>query len=90
MVNRIAQSALGRQKEDDRDHYGKKRLDMVGSLLGEIFRTKFQQFKQETENIFARDIEKKKKIDIKAAFVKANRLISDQFKYALATGNWGK
>jgi DNA-directed RNA polymerase II subunit RPB2 len=32
---------LGRAGEDDRDHYGKKRLDMVGSLLGEIFRTKF-------------------------------------------------
>lgn len=46
---------------------------MVGSLLGEIFRTKFQQFKSESESIFTRDIEKKKNIDIKCAFMKANR-----------------
>lgn len=73
MVNRLAQAALGRAGEDDRDHYGKKRLDMVGNLLGEIFRGKFQQFKNESENIFTKDIEKKKTIDIKAAFMKANR-----------------
>ncbi len=90
MVNRLAQAALGRAGEDDRDHYGKKRLDMVGSLLGEIFRGKFQQFKAESEKMFIKDIEKNRPIDIQSAFMKANRQISDAFKYALATGNWGK
>ena len=37
---------------------------MVGTLLEEIFREKFQQFNIESENIFNRDIERKKAIDI--------------------------
>ena len=38
MVNRLIQAALGRTTEDDRDYYGKKRLDMAGALLAQIFR----------------------------------------------------
>ena len=33
MTNRLIQAALGRTTEDDRDYYGKKRLDMAGALL---------------------------------------------------------
>ena len=33
MTNRLIQAALGRTTEDDRDYYGKKRLDMAGWLL---------------------------------------------------------
>ena len=36
----------------------------MGTLLREIFRGKFQQFKKESDNIFNSDIEKKKSIDI--------------------------
>ena len=38
MTNRLIQAALGRTTEDDRDYYGKKRLDMAGALLCNIFR----------------------------------------------------
>jgi len=33
MVNRLLKASLGHTGEDDRDYYGKKRLDMCGSLL---------------------------------------------------------
>ena len=33
MTNRLIQASLGRTTEDDRDYYGKKRLDMAGALL---------------------------------------------------------
>ncbi len=49
MVQRLCASVLGRSGEDDRDHYGKKRLDMIGMLMRDLFKTKFQQFRQETE-----------------------------------------
>lgn len=29
----MCNSALGRSGEDDRDHYGKKRLDMIGIYI---------------------------------------------------------
>ena len=38
MINRVLKSALGRTGEDDRDHYGKKRLDLVGALMAHLFR----------------------------------------------------
>ena len=38
MINRVLKSALGRTGEDDRDHYGKKRLDFVGALMAHLFR----------------------------------------------------
>jgi DNA-directed RNA polymerase II subunit RPB2 len=44
IVHRLCNSALGRINEDDRDHYGKKRLDLAGSLLGGLFRNLFRRF----------------------------------------------
>jgi DNA-directed RNA polymerase II subunit RPB2 len=38
MVSRLIQASLGRDPEDDRDYYGKKRMDMAGSLLSGLFR----------------------------------------------------
>jgi len=38
MTGRLIKAALGRTTEDDRDYYGKKRLDMAGALLSMIFR----------------------------------------------------
>eukprot|EP00360_Condylostoma_magnum_P000832 CAMPEP_0168316982 /NCGR_PEP_ID=MMETSP0210-20121227/21485_1 /TAXON_ID=40633 /ORGANISM="Condylostoma magnum, Strain COL2" /LENGTH=84 /DNA_ID=CAMNT_0008309083 /DNA_START=957 /DNA_END=1211 /DNA_ORIENTATION=+ len=44
MVHRLCNAALGRINEDDRDHYGKKRLDLAGSLLAGLFRQLFRRF----------------------------------------------
>ena len=38
MTNKLLKANLGLINEDDRDYYGKKRLDMAGSLLGGHFR----------------------------------------------------
>jgi len=38
MANKLLKGFLGRIDEDDRDYYGKKRLDMAGSLLASHFR----------------------------------------------------
>ena len=38
MVHRLIKASLGRTAEDDRDYYGKKRLDMGGMLLSGLFR----------------------------------------------------
>jgi len=44
MVFRLINASLGRSPEDDRDHYGKKRLDMAGALLGSLFHNLFREF----------------------------------------------
>jgi len=42
MTNKLLKAYLGRIQEDDRDYYGKKRLDMAGSLLAAHFRQLFR------------------------------------------------
>ena len=35
MIHRLLLVALGRREEDDRDHYGNKRLDLGGAPAGQ-------------------------------------------------------
>lgn len=43
-------ASLGKAPEDDRDHYGKKRLDMAGSLLGSLFYHSFRELIKDAWN----------------------------------------
>ncbi|KPI35423.1 DNA-directed RNA polymerase II subunit RPB2 [Cyphellophora attinorum] len=43
MVNRLLKCALGRTEPDDRDHLGKKRLDLAGPLMTNLFRSLFDR-----------------------------------------------
>ena len=43
MVHRLCLAALGRRELDDRDHLGKKRLDLAGPLLAGLFRMLFRK-----------------------------------------------
>lgn len=38
MIHRLLLAVLGRRPQDDRDHYGNKRLDLAGPLLRGLFR----------------------------------------------------
>lgn len=38
MIHRLLLCAMNRRNEDDRDHYGNKRLDLAGPLLANLFR----------------------------------------------------
>ena len=38
MIHRLLLCALERRSQDDRDHYGNKRLDLAGPLLAGLFR----------------------------------------------------
>jgi DNA-directed RNA polymerase II subunit RPB2 len=86
MTHRLINAALGRAAEDDRDHYGKKRLDMAGSLLGSLFRQLFRKLTKEAEKIMKKDVDEGKPINLRAL---KPRTITNGLRYALATGNWG-
>ena len=90
MIYRLGNCALGRAFGDDRDHYGKKRLDMSGVLLSGIFRQLFRRFAQKVETNLRDQIKYSKSgsIDLEKAFDK--NIITSGMKYSLATGNWGQ
>lgn len=89
MANKLVKASIGVITEDDRDYYGKKRLDMAGSLLSTHFRSLFKSFTEVMQKILKKDIDSgATEIDIKKA-MKVD-IITRGLKTALATGNWGK
>jgi DNA-directed RNA polymerase II subunit RPB2 len=86
-VNKMLMCSLGRLDEDDRDHFGKKRLDLAGPLLGAQFRLLFTKLVKEMKQTMQKAMNNGKLINVISA-LKPN-VITDGLKYALATGNWG-
>ncbi|EJW03931.1 hypothetical protein EDEG_01777, partial [Edhazardia aedis USNM 41457] len=88
MINRLLLVSLGKREIDDRDHYGKKRLDMCGSLLSGLFRTLFRKLVNETQKHMQKCIENGR--DFNIALGLKTSILTNGFRYALATGNWGE
>jgi len=87
MVHKLLQCSLGRRDMDDRDHFGKKRLDLSGPLLAKLFRNLVRRMTQEIQMSLRRAVEQGKDFLIEIA-VKP-QIITNGLKYSLATGNWG-
>ena len=90
MIFRLGNCALGRSYGDDRDHYGKKRLDMSGVLLTGIFRQLFRRFTKKTEIVMKDVLKRVKTGRIQLENYIDKKMITQGMKYALATGNWGQ
>ncbi|ONH68821.1 DNA-directed RNA polymerase II subunit RPB2 [Cyberlindnera fabianii] len=88
MVNRLLLCALERKPQDDRDHFGKKRLDLAGPLLSNLFRILFKKLSNDIYRYMQRSVETGADFNLKIA-VKATTITSG-LKYSLATGNWGE
>ncbi|KAI1455570.1 DNA-dependent RNA polymerase II beta subunit [Annulohypoxylon moriforme] len=87
MVHKLLQCSLGRRDTDDRDHFGKKRLDLAGPLLAKLFRNIVRRLVQEITQHLKRCIDGNKRFQIELAAKPA--IITNGLKYSLATGNWG-
>ncbi|CAN0852840.1 DNA-directed RNA polymerase II subunit 2 [Linum grandiflorum] len=86
IVHRLLLSALGRRPEDDRDHYGNKRLDLAGRLLGGRFRMLFRKFTRDVRSYAQESVANGKDVNFQFA-IKAETITSG-LEYSLATGNW--
>lgn len=87
MIHRMLQCVLGRRDVDDRDHFGKKRLDLAGPLLAGLFRMLFQKLTKDIYKYLQKCVENNREFNLTLG-VKQNTL-SSGLKYSLATGNWG-
>ncbi|KAI9840569.1 MAG: DNA-dependent RNA polymerase II [Thelocarpon superellum] len=87
MIHRMLQCALGRREVDDRDHFGKKRLDLAGPLLANLFRMLFNKLTKDIYKYLQRCVEGNREFNLTLG-VKAST-ITNGLKYSLATGNWG-
>lgn len=87
MIHRLLLCALERRNLDDRDHFGKKRLDLGGPLLGGLFRMLFRKLTKDVGKYLQKSIDTNKEFNLTLA-VKSNTM-TNGLKYSLATGNWG-
>ena len=87
MVHRMLQCALGRREVDDRDHFGKKRLDLAGPLLAGLFRMLFNKLTKDVYKYLQKCVENNREFNLTLG-VKSTTL-TNGLKYSLATGNWG-
>jgi DNA-directed RNA polymerase II subunit RPB2 len=88
MVHRLLLGCLGRIAEDDRDHFGKKRVDMACHLMAGSFGQLFRMTMKDTAKVLQRQIDNGKEFDLQAVLRQTSR-ITDGLRYQLATGNWG-
>ena len=90
MAQRLCNAVLGRVGEDDRDHYGKKRMDMVGVLMGDLFRQKFAEFKKKVTETISLQISKRSNdtdINLTSIFTQGNRIITEGLRFLNANFN---
>jgi len=87
MIHKTLNVVLGKTEVDDRDHYGKKRVDLSGPLLASLFRMLFLKLCTETAKHMQKCIENGK--DFNIALGLKSTTITQGLRYALATGNWG-
>lgn len=87
MIHKLLLVALERSDPDDRDHFGKKRLDLAGPLLAQLFRILFKKLTKDIYRYMQKCVETNKDFNLTLA-VKSNT-ITNGLKYSLATGNWG-
>ena len=82
MIVKMFMTYLGKRPEDDKDHYTNKRVEGVGTLMTDLFRTSFKRF---IRNVL---YHMQKQQNISYIISKVNN-ISKDIKYCFSTGNWG-
>jgi DNA-directed RNA polymerase II subunit RPB2 len=87
MVNRLLLCALERRDPDDRDHFGKKRIDLAGPLLAGLFRMLFKRLTKDVYTYMQKCVETSKEFNL--ALAVKSTTITAGLKYSLATGTWG-
>lgn len=87
MTHKLLQCALGRRDTDDRDHFGKKRLDLAGPLLAKLFRNIVKKLTGDMMAYMKRCIQEGKNFDLTLGI--RHGTLTNGLKYSLATGNWG-
>lgn len=64
IVHKMLMCSLGRIEEDDRDHLGKKRLDLAGPLLGGLFRSLFRKLTGDVRKYLTKSLDEGKDFNI--------------------------
>jgi DNA-directed RNA polymerase II subunit RPB2 len=87
MVYKCLLTAIGERDVDDRDHFGNKRIDLAGNLIGNIFRISFTRVMKDFKKLIEKKLAQGKVINLKNEF--DSESITKSIRNSIATGNWG-
>lgn len=86
MSERVFELAFNRRPEDDKDHYGNKRLRLAGDLLDDLFRVSFYNLVRDIKYQLERQVARGKEPSLQTAV--RRDVLTERIRHALATGNW--
>lgn len=89
MIRKLIRVYTGDFQCDDRDHLSTKRVDCAGTQFGLLFRQVFRMVHRSITTQMARVAEGGKMNFTNIGNLVTSRKLTQQFRYALATGNWG-
>lgn len=89
MTNRLLLGVTGRIVEDDRDHFGKKRIDLAGPLVSGSFTGLWRKTIKDIKKALQKTLDKGRQPDI-GETIRNVSCLSTGMKYQFATGNWGQ
>ena len=89
MVRKLMKVYTGDLQCDDRDHFAAKRVDCAGTQFGLLFRQVFRNVHKSLALMIYRAAEGRKLQYTNVGNMVAGKKITQAFRYALASGNWG-
>lgn len=88
IINKLYLCYIHKISENDRDHLANKRMELTGNLMANLFKTIFKRVHKEAKVILTKSIESNNTFDLVNAI--KSKSITNDIKYALSTGNWGR
>jgi DNA-directed RNA polymerase II subunit RPB2 len=89
MVRRLLAAYRGDLPCNDRDHYAAKRVDCAGTQFGLLFRQVFRLVHRSLTTHLIRAAEAGKLQNTNVGSLVAGKKLTQAFRYALSTGQWG-
>jgi len=87
MARRVILVALNKDTIDDRDHFGKKRVDLSGPLFSSLFRSLFKNVIRDIRKTAISNITSGREFNLRLSF--KTTTVSQGFHSSMGTGNWG-
>jgi len=84
ITRRLLQAVLGRRAFDNKDAYFNKRVDMSGTLLGDLLRNQFESMRNGWLRLLTKKGERVREVDR----YPDHHLMTKGLEFALKTGNW--
>jgi DNA-directed RNA polymerase II subunit RPB2 len=89
MIRKMIGVYTGKLHCDDRDHYAAKRVDCAGTQFGLLFRQVFRGTQKGLAAHLNKAAESRKLEYTNVGNMVAGKKLTQAFRFALATGNWG-